>query len=173
MHRIDVPSATADNLFTEGSPVGGVPATVVAATWLNDLQETVCKAIELSGITLEKGDHTQLFDAIAASFAPSILAALGAGGVSSVDYIKVPFRDKTTGVKRFLTINVGIWNANASTSAVVTLPSAYSLIHFAAFGIDGGGSSLRTVALAGKTLQNVTFSFSGVADNFFFLSLGI
>lgn len=41
MHRIDVPSATTDNKFTDGSPTGGIPATTVPATWLNDLQENI------------------------------------------------------------------------------------------------------------------------------------
>lgn len=66
MHRIDSPSATADNKFTEGSPAGGVPATTVRADWLNDLQENVCEAIEASGLTLEKGDYAQLAAAIVA-----------------------------------------------------------------------------------------------------------
>jgi len=64
MHRIDTPSATENNRFTEGSPTGGVPATVVSASWLNDLQETICRAIELSGITLEKGNSDQLYQAL-------------------------------------------------------------------------------------------------------------
>lgn len=64
MHRIDTPSATTDNRFTEGSPTGGVPATTVAADWLNDLQENVCRVIEAAGIVLDKGNHDQLKQAI-------------------------------------------------------------------------------------------------------------
>lgn len=66
MHRIDVPSATPDHLFTEGSPTGGVPATIVPADWLNDLQENVCQAILSSGLPLTKGRALDLFDAITA-----------------------------------------------------------------------------------------------------------
>lgn len=64
MHRIDTPSATAEHTFTEGSPTGGVPATVVSDDWLNDLQENVCRAVEAAGITLSKGDYNQLLNAI-------------------------------------------------------------------------------------------------------------
>lgn len=80
MHRIDGSTATPEGLFTEGSPTGGVPATVVRADWLNDLQENVAKAIENAGITLVKGDYQQLSQAI---------SALGAG-TRGVRYISSP-----------------------------------------------------------------------------------
>ena len=66
MHRIDVPSATADNRFTEGSPAGGIAATTVTAEWLNDIQESLCKAIEDAGFILSKGNYSQLSAAITA-----------------------------------------------------------------------------------------------------------
>jgi len=66
MHRIDSPSATVDKKFTNGSPAGGVPATVVTAEWLNDLQENVAKAIEAAGIPLVKGDFNQLANTLRA-----------------------------------------------------------------------------------------------------------
>lgn len=172
MHRVDVPSATVDNQFTEGSPAGGIPATIVPADWLNDLQENVCQSIELSGITLVKGDASQLFDAIVATQSVSFLASLGAGGTSATDYIKLPFRDKTTGVLRYLTINVGLANAGGGTSSSVTLPSAYALRHFAAFAIDAGASG-RTVGLSANTLTSATFLFSGPTNSFYFLSFGV
>jgi hypothetical protein len=172
MHRIDEPSATADNLFTEGSPTGGVPATVVSDDWLNDLQENVCRAIEQAGITLVKGDYSQLGAAISALATTSIGAQLGAGGTSQSDYVRVPFRDKTTGVIRYLTINMGVANAGGNASFTVTLPSAYGLRHIAALAIDGG-ASLRVVANTQQTLQNATFAFSGTANTFYFISVGI
>lgn len=64
MHRIDVPTATVDNLFSEGDPSLGVPATVVAADWLNDLQENICHLIEVSGEDLNKGVSEDLYNAI-------------------------------------------------------------------------------------------------------------
>lgn len=66
MHRIDGPSATVDNKFTEGSPTGGVPATVVDADWLNDIQENIVTVILNAGLSLTKGRALDLFDAIVA-----------------------------------------------------------------------------------------------------------
>jgi hypothetical protein len=64
MHRIDTSTATIDNLFTEGDPVGGTPATVVSADFLNALQEEICGVIEGAGSTLNKGNNAQLLAAI-------------------------------------------------------------------------------------------------------------
>jgi len=64
MYRIDSEGATVDNLFTEGDPGTGVPATVVAAEWLNHSQEELAKFIEHLGITLSKLDRNQLQAAI-------------------------------------------------------------------------------------------------------------
>jgi hypothetical protein len=64
MHRIDVPSATPDNEFTEGSPTGGVPATVVSASWLNDIQEELISILVAAGIVPVKGVQDQVIAAI-------------------------------------------------------------------------------------------------------------
>lgn len=72
MHRIDAPSATVDELFTEGSPAGGIPATSVTADWLNDLQEEVCNVVEAAGINLQKGNRTQLLTALQGGFGGNV-----------------------------------------------------------------------------------------------------
>lgn len=64
MHRIDGPGATIDNLFTEGNPTLGIPATEVSDDWLNDVQEEIANLIEDQGIVLVKGDQTQLLEAV-------------------------------------------------------------------------------------------------------------
>lgn len=64
MHRIDSNGATNDNLFTEGNAALSVPATVVSAAIMNDIQEEVIKPIEAVGIALAKGTRDQLFNAI-------------------------------------------------------------------------------------------------------------
>lgn len=64
MHRIDAPGATAQNLFTEGNPAQGIPATEVSDDWLNDVQEELATVIEDAGITLVKGTQDQLKAAI-------------------------------------------------------------------------------------------------------------
>jgi len=72
MHKIDAPGATVDNLFTEGNPSLGIPATEVSDDWLNDVQGEIVNVIEGQSIALVKGDDTQLNTAI--------LNMIGAGG---------------------------------------------------------------------------------------------
>lgn len=52
--------------FTPGDyHIGGdVPATVVTANWLNDVQESIITVIEGEGLTPTQGDHDQLYTAI-------------------------------------------------------------------------------------------------------------
>jgi len=64
MHRIDSPDATQDHLFTEGDPTVPVDATSVTAEWLNAVQEEPSHVIEQAGLTLNKADNTQLYQAI-------------------------------------------------------------------------------------------------------------
>lgn len=75
MHRIDVPSATPDNEFTEGSPTGGVPATTVSADWLNDIQEEIMSVLTNQGIAPIKGVQDQLLQAIIGISGDSVPAA--------------------------------------------------------------------------------------------------
>jgi hypothetical protein len=64
MHRIDGPGATVDKKFTEGDPVGGTPATVVTAAWMNDVQEELVSVLAAAGIAPVKGTQDQLLKAI-------------------------------------------------------------------------------------------------------------
>lgn len=64
MHRIDGPGATIDNLFTEGDPTQGMPATTVTGAWLNAVQEEIANVVDGAGIDLNKLDNTQLLAAI-------------------------------------------------------------------------------------------------------------
>lgn len=75
MHRVDAPGATIDNLFTEGNPTLGIPATQVSDNWLNDVQENLALFIESVGIALVKDDFTQLTSAIG--------LAIGEGGTQT------------------------------------------------------------------------------------------
>ena len=68
MHRIDS-SGHVDNKFQPGNPAIGQIATLIAADWLNAIQEAICRVIELANIDLEKGNDAQLYDAIIALIA--------------------------------------------------------------------------------------------------------
>ena len=59
-------AAHASNLYTEGNPSLGIPATVVGAIEMNNIQEEICNVIEAAGITLDGTgvDDEQLLEAI-------------------------------------------------------------------------------------------------------------
>lgn len=80
MHRIDGVAAAPGNLFTEGSPGEGVPATQVTAAWLNDIQEELMSVLGEGGIAPIKGDKTQLLQAI------QQLITLWEGGLQGVPF---------------------------------------------------------------------------------------
>lgn len=83
MKRIDNSTATVDNKFTEGNPLTATPATILAAQWLNVLQEEVAHVIEESGGTLDQtgADTTQLYDAILALIAANLNPPVPAGTI--------------------------------------------------------------------------------------------
>lgn len=95
MYRIDsataaaskpaVPAAVPANAgyFTDGDPAGDIPATIVPAWWLNQFQDEVIEVIDQAGITLDKADNTQLYDAIIALIA----ANAGGGSVQGASFI--------------------------------------------------------------------------------------
>ena len=66
MHRIDT-AGSESGTFVTGNPFAQppVPGTVVGAGWLNELQEELAGFIEAQGLTLAKGDATQLAGAVA------------------------------------------------------------------------------------------------------------
>lgn len=64
MHRIDGPNFAPGNLFTEGDPVAGTPATWVSADWANAVQEELCAVVEGAGLTLSKPSNSQVLAAI-------------------------------------------------------------------------------------------------------------
>ncbi|CAN5489001.1 hypothetical protein BH10PSE14_BH10PSE14_29910 [soil metagenome] len=75
MFRIDTDGSDSGQ-FRDGNPSTGQEGTVLSAEYLNEMQETIAKAIELAGIALSKGDPTQLYDAMMA-------IALGVAGAGS------------------------------------------------------------------------------------------
>lgn len=64
MHRIDGPAAAPGNLFTEGDPSVGTPATVLTDDWANAVQEELCNVVTGAGLALSKPSNTQLLAAI-------------------------------------------------------------------------------------------------------------
>ncbi len=64
MDRIQHPTATPGQQFTEGDPSSGTPATVVTAQFLNGVQEELVAVIVASGQTPDAGLVNQLRRAI-------------------------------------------------------------------------------------------------------------
>lgn len=122
MHRIDGSTATPGNQFTEGSPTGGVPATIVSDDWLNDVQENLCHLIEQAGVTLTKGRNADLLDAVnaLAAIAGSSIVSMS---LSSNGYIR--FRNPTNPAQPGLTLQWGGQVVGASSTATSLFPIAF------------------------------------------------
>lgn len=135
MHRIDAAGFAAGNLFTDGNPATGTPATVVDAAFLNDVQENLVAVILAAGIALVKGDYNQLLNAIKALQqinASSYAVDNGGANVYQVVYspaitaltdgMVLKFKAKTanTGASTFNPNGLGaqpIWGANHAALA--------------------------------------------------------
>lgn len=82
MHRIDTPTAQVDkfgtgkNGFTNGDPSTGRRATDLNSDMWDAVQEEICNTIEKSGLTLNKAQHDQLYQAIVNMITASVPDAL-------------------------------------------------------------------------------------------------
>lgn len=54
----------AANLFTDGNPGTGVPATVVDSSWLNNVQEELVSILTAAGVALDGGVYDQVLTSI-------------------------------------------------------------------------------------------------------------
>ena len=73
MFPINGPGATVDNKFTEGDPIAGVPATVVTANFMNDVQAELLNMLTAAGVAPAQATPTQVLAAL------QILAQLQSG----------------------------------------------------------------------------------------------
>lgn len=73
MFRIDTLGAAANNTFQDRDTANNIIGTVLDAGWLNRVQEEFAYVIETEGITLDKEDYTQLYDAISSIIAANSL----------------------------------------------------------------------------------------------------
>lgn len=153
MYRIDSDGSIA-GAFTDGNPQTGQEGTVVPAEYLTELQETICLAIELAGLVLQKGNSHQLYDAIHAIAVGVAGAGSGPGSVPTTRLLS------TTG----LLIGGGdlsrdrILQVNAATAADVLAgirndaaitPAALA----AAYTSGGNGDDVWDMLPSGRILQ--------------------
>lgn len=106
MKRIDHSTATENNLFTDGNPAQGVPATVVPAEWLNIVQEEIANMVEAMGLELDGAAQNQLAQGFLAIF------------TSAHSWTKVQSYPQVD-----LTINAGsvVWDMAAAPNARLVL----------------------------------------------------
>jgi hypothetical protein len=64
MQRIQGPTATIDNQFTEGNPSLNIPATIVSGNWLNATQEEIAQSVERGAVGLDAAKQNQIGDFI-------------------------------------------------------------------------------------------------------------
>lgn len=119
MHRIDAAGYAADNLFTDGNPSTGTPATVVDAAWLNDIQESLAQLIEAAGISLSKGDYTQLLKAIVTKGMQGSYFNIGTAS-GTADAITSSYSPVITALTNGMTLYVRATSTNVSASPTFT-----------------------------------------------------
>lgn len=119
MHRIDASGYAAGNVFTDGNPATGVPATVVDAAWLNNIQETLAQTIEAAGLTLAKGDYTQLIKALIVNgMQGSYFNVAAAAGTANA--ITASYTPSITALANGMTLYVRAGSANTTTTPTFT-----------------------------------------------------
>lgn len=157
MHRIDSASATPEKKFTEGSPTGGIPATVVSATWLNDLQENVAKAVENAGIALVKGDSEQLTQAIRA-----LVSAL----FSSNQDLSPTGRVKFPGgyMLQWGNANIGGLAMGGSAAITATFPNSFPNAYLGGLCCDGGSAQV-IYGISSPSQVGCSITGRNVSDN--------
>lgn len=145
MHRIDAAGFAAGNLFTDGNPSTGTPATVVDAAWLNDLQENVAQLVEAGGIILSKGDYTQLLKVIVTKGLQGCYFNISAAG-GTADAITGSYTPGITELINGMALYVRAGSANATTTPTFT-PNSEAIA--AKTIVKGAGSALAAGDIAG------------------------
>ena len=145
MHRIDAAGAAPGNLFTDGNPSTGTPATVVDAAFLNDVQENLAQMIEAAGIVLSKGDYTQLLKAIVTKgLQGSYFNVAVAGGTA--DALTAAYPVAITALTNGMKLYVRAGAANTTTTPTFTPNSG---VIAAKTIVKGAGSALAAGDIVG------------------------
>lgn len=145
MHRIDAAGYAAGNLFTDGNPSTGTPATVVDAAWLNDIQENLAQLIEAAGIALSKGDYTQLLKAVVTKGMQGSYFNIGTAG-GTADAVTSTYSPAIVALTNGMTLYVRAGSANATTTPTFTPNSG---VIAAKQIVKGAGAALAAGDIAG------------------------
>lgn len=151
MHRIDHPTAVSvlpapgapgtPGYFTEGDPVGGVPATVVTKDWANSVQEELAAVILAAGLSLDKAENDQLLTAIMALITDAI-PSINNASESVAGIIKLA----TTALAQGL----------ADDTTAITPKKLADALDATAFGRNQTWQDVKSGRTAGTTYTNTT-----------------
>lgn len=166
MHRIDHATAVS-NLFTEGNPSLGQPATVVTDDWLNDVQEELITILAAAGVTPVKGTQNQLLAALSTLFvAPPATAPQfdSDTSIATTEFVQRALGNYqgVISVTDNVTLAAGdvgkiIVGAASMAGKTITLPAASSVPNGSSYHIlcgSVGSSAVMTVAAAGGDTIN-------------------
>jgi len=134
-------------------------AQAIAALIAASIPEVPAATEEAQGLVELATDAEVLAGTDAArAVTPATLLAglLGAGGTGGNDYVTIPFRDKTSGVRRSLIIQWVTATVNASSSLAITLPVAFPTAGLFALGGDWGSAGQYVSINATPSTTQVT-----------------
>ncbi|MDA3920963.1 MAG: hypothetical protein PF501_09835 [Salinisphaera sp.] len=97
MQRTTAPGATSDQRFTDGDSSQGLPASVVDAKWLNDVQEEVAGAIEGYNVQLDSSKATQLL---------GVLQSISGAITTAKNQVTAAFQQSDSQLSAALTRNI-------------------------------------------------------------------
>jgi hypothetical protein len=133
------------NNYTEGNPALNIPATVVGAEEMNNIQNELANAVEAAGLTLDGGDENQLLEAL------NILIAQGGGAPGTPD---------SPNISVSLTDNIGV----ATTVTGVEFNSGTEIAAYINYHIarrDDTKNAIETgVLIAYFDAENTTWNLS-------------
>lgn len=191
MHRIDHATATVDNLFTEGDPVGGVAATVMTDDWANAIQEEICAVLAAAGITLDKANNAQLLAALVALGVRAATTALTgvvelattAETVAGTDADRAVTPAGLAGFAKSLAANgyaklpgglILQWGMNNSSPAgeTVTFPLAWPNAFLCGAGIDNSSIPYAHSMASVTSTQFVFYTSHTVAESSYWVGIG-
>lgn len=125
---------------------------MVTDYWLNDVQEELLSVLIAAGVSPVKGTQNQVLTAMMA-------LATGQGGMANNDYIKIPFRDKTSGVRRELIIQWIRSTTLGGQAATSNFPIAFPNACCGVRGASVNGSSPQTISVG--SVSNTGFAAWG------------
>lgn len=159
-------TANANSEFTEGSPAGGVPSTLLKAQWLNTIQRELSGLVTGSGVALNPADDGQVLASVK-RLITSAISSLGRIGTAAKADLTLYRTDNTPG-RVLQTGDFGLGATDMPQTIALEDLSKTGFYHTKLSLIDGSDSSLSTNVISIGIGQNSGFNLFcpyGNADN--------